>query len=221
MTAPEQTTRDRKRLLRARTGDGHARVTFVELFFDLVFVFAVTQLSHHLLHHLSPAGALQTALLLLAVWWVWVYTSWATNWLDPEATSVRLLLFVLMLLGLVMAAAIPKAFEARALPFALAYVAMHVGRCLYMLWALRGHSPGNYRNFQRITIWLAASGVLWIAGALVEGPARPMLWCLAVAIEIASPSLGFFVPGLGNGRLGHRRRSPGRALRPVRHHRAR
>ena len=60
------------------------RVTFVELFFDLVFVFAVTQLSHTLLEHLQPLGALQTALLMMAVWWVWIYTSWVTNWLDPE-----------------------------------------------------------------------------------------------------------------------------------------
>ena len=77
-------------LLRARHGHDHTRVTFVELFFDLVFVFAVTQLSHTLLEHLSPLGVLQTALLLMAVWWVWIYTSWVTNWLDPEKTPVRL-----------------------------------------------------------------------------------------------------------------------------------
>ncbi len=60
------------------------RVTYVELFFDLVFVFAVTQISHTLLGHFTPLGALQTTILFLAVWWVWVYTSWITNWLDPE-----------------------------------------------------------------------------------------------------------------------------------------
>ena len=70
-------------LLRQRGGEESSKVTFVELFFDLVFVFAVTQLSHSLLEHLTPLGALQTALLLMAVWWVWIYTSWVTNWLDP------------------------------------------------------------------------------------------------------------------------------------------
>ena len=89
-------------LLRGKPENGHHRVTFVELFFDLVFVFAVTQLSHALLEHLSLLGALQTALLLLAVWWVWIYTSWVTNWLDPETTPVRLMLFALMLAGLVL-----------------------------------------------------------------------------------------------------------------------
>jgi low temperature requirement protein LtrA len=71
--------------LRTRHGHDHHRVTFVELFFDLVFVFAVTQLSHGLLKHLTPLGALQTALMTLGVWWLWMYTAWATNWLDPES----------------------------------------------------------------------------------------------------------------------------------------
>src|SRR5258705_1281682 len=67
----------------------HNRVTYAELFFDLVFVFAVTQISHALLSRFTPIGALQTTLLFLGVWWVWVYTSWVTNWLDPERTPVR------------------------------------------------------------------------------------------------------------------------------------
>lgn len=185
------------RLLRER-GDGvHARVAFVELFFDLVFVFAITQLSHGLLHHLTPSDALQTLLLLLAVWWVWIYTSWVTNWLEPETTPVRLMLFAMMLAGLVLSASIPKAFEERGLLFAGAYVAMQVGRSLFMLWALRKASPSNYRNFQRITAWLALSGVLWIAGGLVEGNGRFAIWSLAMLLEFISPSLGFWTPGLG------------------------
>ena len=82
--------------LRTREHRGHARVTYVELFFDLVFVFAITQLSHLLLKDLTLLGALRTGLLFLAVWWVWIYTSWVTNWLDPERTPVRLLLFALI-----------------------------------------------------------------------------------------------------------------------------
>ena len=87
------------------------RVTYAELFFDLVFVFAVTQISHTLLGRFTLLGALQTTLLFLAVWWVWVYTSWVTNWLDPERTPVRILLFLLMLGGLVLSTSIPKAFR--------------------------------------------------------------------------------------------------------------
>ena len=70
-------------MLRSRDGNEHNKATFVELFFDLVFVFAVTQLSHTLLEHFTVDGIIETALLLMAVWWVWIYTTWVTNWLDP------------------------------------------------------------------------------------------------------------------------------------------
>ena len=89
-------------LLRERAGA--ARVTNVELFFDLVYVFAVTQLSHHLLHNPTLTGALQTAVLLAMVWLAWAYTAWVTNWLDPERLPVRLLLIALALVALVMSA---------------------------------------------------------------------------------------------------------------------
>jgi low temperature requirement protein LtrA len=187
----------RANLLRVRGGHETSRVTYVELFFDLVFVFAVTQLSHALLEHLSLGGLLQTTLLFLAVWWVWIYTSWATNWLDPDKVPVRLMLFVLMLAGLVLSTSIPKAFETRGLAFAGAYVVMQVGRCLFTMWALRAHSPGNYRNFQRITCWLVLSAIFWIAGALAEGDRRVALWLVALAIEYVSPVARFWTPGLG------------------------
>jgi low temperature requirement protein LtrA len=184
-------------LLRGRPGNGHHRVTFVELFFDLVFVFAVTQLSHSLLQHLSLAGTLQTALLLMAVWWVWIYTSWVTNWLDPETTPVRLMLFALMLAGLVLSSSLPRAFDAGGWAFAGAYVAMQIGRSLFMLWALAAHNAGNFRNFQRITVWFSLSAVVWIAGAWASDACRLALWTLALIIEYVSPAVGFWTPGLG------------------------
>jgi low temperature requirement protein LtrA len=183
-------------LLRHRTGHDSDKVSFVELFFDLVFVFAVTQLSHSLIEHFSLAGAVQILLLMLAVWWVWIYTTWATNWLNPETLPVRCALMVLMLLGLILSASIPKAFESHGLAFAGAYVCMQVGRTLFFLWAVRGH-PGMVRNFQRILVWLVASAVFWMAGALAHDSARLGLWALALAVEYASPWSGFRVPGLG------------------------
>jgi low temperature requirement protein LtrA len=74
------------RLLRSRDGSG-SRVTFIELFFDLVYVFAVTQLSTHLSHHLTLGGAFETLLLLVAVWWAWIDTAWVTNWFDPDPSG--------------------------------------------------------------------------------------------------------------------------------------
>jgi low temperature requirement protein LtrA len=184
-------------LLRTRHGHEHHRVTFVELFFDLVFVFAVTQLSHGLLKHLTPLGALQSALLLLGVWWLWVFTCWVTNWLDPNRPAVRLLLFALMLAGLVLSSSIPKAFEDRALTFACAYVFIQVGRSVFMLWALKNRDSGNYRNFQRIGLWLGLAAPFWIAGAFVDPMARLALWAIALAVEYAGPIVYFWVPGLG------------------------
>jgi low temperature requirement protein LtrA len=177
-------------LLRLRRGHEHNRVTYVELFFDLVFVFAVTQLSHALIEHLSWQGLVETTLLLMAVWWVWIYTSWVTNWLDPERTPVRLMLFVLMLAGLVLSTSIPKAFEAKGLAFAGAYVFMQVGRSLFMLWALSGQNEANYRNFLRITAWLVLSGMFWLAGAFAEAGLRLALWIMRLASNTSARSCG-------------------------------
>lgn len=185
-------------LLRKRDGH-HARVGFVELFFDLVFVFAITQISHTLLTHLTWEGALQATMMLAAVWWAWIYTSWVTNWLDPERVPVQLALFVLMAAGLVMSAALPHAFEQNGLAFAAAFVFIQVGRTLFMLWAARSDAM-LVRNFQRILVWLSASAALWIAGGLAAPEQRLWFWLAALAIEYASPALYFWVPGLGRAR---------------------
>jgi low temperature requirement protein LtrA len=186
---------EKMNLMRSR--DSHARVTFVELFFDLVFVFAVTQLSHRLLEHMTLAGALQTLLLLMAVWWVWMYTCWFTNWIDPDKPAVRMLLFALMLAGLLMSAAIPNAFGHEGLLFAIAYAFIQVGRSAFMVFATRSHDAVNHRNFQRITTWLAISAVFWIAGGLASGAERVTAWLFALTLEIAGPFVGYFVPGIG------------------------
>ena len=184
-------------LLRARRSHEDGRVTFVELFFDLVFVFAVTQLSHGLLHDLTPAGLLHTAILLLAVWWAWIDTSWVTNWLDPQRAPVRLMLFVLMLAGLVLSASIPEAFHERGIVFAAAYAFIQAGRSFFMLWALKNHSAGNFRNFQRIAAWHVLIAALWIAGGVAHDEARLAFWIVALVVENIGPIVGFFVPGLG------------------------
>ena len=175
----------------------HSRVTYAELFFDLVFVFAVTQISHTLLAHFTPLGALQVTLLFLAVWWVWVYTSWITNWLNPEKTPVRLLLFALTLGGLVLSTSIPAAFDGRGLWFAAAYAAMQVGKTVF-LWLSTLPSQSLARmNAIRITAWLSVSAIFWIAGGLAEGPSRLVLWAIALVIEYISPAARFWIPRYG------------------------
>jgi low temperature requirement protein LtrA len=170
-------------------------VTALELFYDLVFVFAVTQVSHLLLAHLSWQGAGQAALALLVVWWSWNYTTWVTNELDPDAIAVRLLLIGLMLASLVMAVAIPKAFGDRGLLFALAYVVIQVGRHTFLTFA--SARPGTIERTRagEILTWFAVAAVFWLAGGLADGAARTVLWLVALAIDYAGPVFVYRVPG--------------------------
>src|SRR5690349_22753261 len=149
-------------VLRPHTGS-RQRVTFTELFFDLVYVFAITQLSHLLLGGLSWHRAAQTLLLLLAVWWAWVYTAWHTNWFDPDRPSVRLVLVGVMLASLLMSAALPDAFGGQGPMFATAYVVIQVGRTLHSVVGAPAGTPLR-RNLLRVLAWAVLSGVFWIAG---------------------------------------------------------
>ena len=195
---------DHRGPLRTRNG-GEQRVTPLELFFDLVYVFAVTQLSHRLLEHLSLRGVLETLMLFVAVWGVWVYTAWFTNWLHPDRLPVRLVLVAVMLASLLMSVAIPEAFGKRGLMFALAYVAIQVGRTAFTFIALRkslGTSHPLSRTFQRILTWFVGSGVVWIIGGLLGGEARYAVWLLALAVDYSGPVVGYYIPALGRSRTG-------------------
>jgi len=184
--------------LRERKDGEEARVDFSELFFDLVFVFAITQISHYLLHHLSVDGLINTVILLFAVWLVWVYTIWATNWFDPRRWPVRMMLFALMLGGLFLSTSAPEAFGERAEVFAFAYVAVQVGRSIFMVWATRHHDRANYLGFLRFCCWFAFSGIFWIAGCTMEELNwQRGFWVAALAIELVAPWFGYWSPGLG------------------------
>jgi low temperature requirement protein LtrA len=111
-----------------RSAKGERRATYFELFFDLVYVFAITQLSHHLLAELTWRGAAETGFLLVAVYWAWNYTTWMANWFDPEVTAVRLVLAFVMLASLLMAVAIPEGFGDHTLLFAASYCSLQIGR---------------------------------------------------------------------------------------------
>jgi len=187
------TARDRQRNLLREPGS--ARVTNIELFFDLVYVFAVTQLSEYLLRNLTPAGALRTGLLLTMVWLLWAYTTWVTNWLDPDRIAVRLMLLGLMLISLVMSAALPDAFGPGGLLVGGAYAAMQIGRSAFAVAGLQGQQL--QRNFQRILAWCVLSGALAVCGGLATGAARELLWLGAVGVDLLGGVAGFYTPGLG------------------------
>jgi low temperature requirement protein LtrA len=171
-------------------------VGFAELFYDLVFVFAITQVSHGFLKQIDLAGAGQTLFLFMAVWWVWIYTTWVLNRLDPERIEVRVLLFALMGAGLFLSMSLPEAFGERGMVFAVSYCTMQIGRSLFMLWSSKENATLR-RTFLRIMIWFMVSGVFWIAGAMAQDQTRVLLWVIALGIEYAGPAAGFWVPGSG------------------------
>jgi low temperature requirement protein LtrA len=178
-----------------RHGGGDQHASTLELFYDLVFVFAITQVSHLLLQRLTWEGAGQSALVLLVVWWSWNYTTWATNELDPESIVVRLLLIALMLATLLMAIAIPRAFGDKALLFVACYVAIQVGRHSFLTFAAADRGTIERQRAGRILTWFVAAGVLWIAGALAGGSTRTALWLAALAIDYGAPLVTFWLPG--------------------------
>ena len=170
------------------------RATSLELFYDLVFVFAITQVSHLLLDDLTWDGVGHASLVLLVVWWAWNYTTWVTNELDPDSIVVRLLLIGLMLASLVMAIAIPQAFGRRGLLFAASYVAIQVGRHCFLTFVSADGGTIERERAGRILTWFVAAGALWIAGGLADGSARSVLWVVALAIDYAAPLVLFWVP---------------------------
>ena len=171
-------------------------VTTVELFFDLVYVFAVTQLSHLILDDPTVAGLARAAFLLGVVWWAWISTTWMVNWCDPGSPPVRAVLTGVMLASLLMAAALPGAFGDDGALFAAAYVALQVGRNLAALGLVR--DDARLRGvFSGLVAWSAVSGALWLAGCALPGDRRLLLWIPALVVELGAPVAGYWRPGRG------------------------
>lgn len=189
-----------------RKPDQAARPTFLDLFFDLVFVFAFTRVSQRLLAGLTAhrqtflTEAGETLLLVLALLIVWFATAWITDLYDPQQPQVQLVVAGTMLGSLVMAVALPQAFGVRGLAFASAYVAIHIGRGVVLVPALRGHAA--QRRAAGVLLWFVASAVPWIIGAVLrEGP-RVALWALAIVIEYTGAMLLYPAPWTGPTRSG-------------------
>src|ERR671914_636157 len=184
------------RHLRARDDGEAQRTTTVELFFDLVYVFAITQLSHLILGDLSVGGVARAIFLLLVVWWAWICTTWMVNWFDPASPAVRAVLTGVMLASLLMAAALPEALGEHGVLFAASYVALQVGRNAAAASLLaREHRLRDV--FERLVVWSALTGVLWLAGAALDGDQRLLLWIPALGLDLAAPVAGYWLPGRG------------------------
>jgi low temperature requirement protein LtrA len=176
-----------------RTG-AHRTVTPLELFFDLVYVFAVGQLSHHLLEHVDLRTGIETALLALAVAYAWYMITWGFNWLAPDRPAVQLMLVGLMFASLLMSTGIAGAFGDRAWQFVLGYVLIQLARTVFLIVALDGDL---HRHFVNALVWEVASAALLVAGAFAEGDARLVLFAAAVAVAYVGIALLHALPGRG------------------------
>ena len=170
-------------------------VTPLELFFDLVYVFAIGQLAHHLLEHVDLRTGAETVVLALAVVYAWYMTAWGANWLEPDRMPVRLLLVGLMFASLLMSVAIGDAFGERAWLFVGGYLLIQIGRSAFLIVALRGRPLGEH--FVNDLVWETLIGVLWVAGAFADGDARLLLWALAVTAAYVGVSTLHWLPGRG------------------------
>jgi low temperature requirement protein LtrA len=176
--------------------DQDLRASFTELFFDLVFVLVITRLSAILVEDLSLLGAAKTLFLLLVAWWAWLYTTWTTNWFDPDAGAMRTVLFIGMLASMLGAIALPEAFGDRALLFVAGYVAIQTFRNAFAVLA-SDEDDRLHRPLVRVLIWNAWVGLLWLAGALATDDTRIAIWIVALLADYGGPLAGHWTPTLG------------------------
>ncbi|MHA7224162.1 low temperature requirement protein A [Arthrobacter sp. RHLT1-20] len=185
-----QMIRARSLMRSATSGD---RVTHLELFFDLVFVFALLQLSHHLVANPSWVGAGETLVLLLGVYKVWVYTTWAATLLDTARLEVQWMLLIVMLVALFMNASIGAAFGAFGWLFAASYLLVQLGRGAWMLTV--GLDRTTHNHFVRTLIWGCMSAPFWVSGVFFDHEIRLMFWGFAAAIDLVGHMLAHPLPG--------------------------
>jgi low temperature requirement protein LtrA len=163
-----------------------ARVSTLELFFDLVFVFTITQLTNVLVHEPSRNGLVQVVLMLGVIWWMYGGYAWLTNEVAPDRVGRRLLLLGGMAGFLIVALAIPTAFSGSGATFGLAYllvVAVHAGTFT------RTTSQDVVRGVVRLARYNAATALLILAGGIVGGTPQYVLWAIAFLLEWATPRL--------------------------------
>jgi low temperature requirement protein LtrA len=168
-------------------------VTPVELFFDLVFVFAVSQLSHYLLDHLSWRGAAETLVMLLAIFGAWFTTSWSATIVRADQSRTRWLILTVMLLGLFMNASVTVAFATSGWAFVIPLLLIQLGRAV---WTFVNSTDTVFRDhYFRVLLWLIATTPLWIAGAAVRPEARVVWWALAAGLDTIGRWLAHPIPG--------------------------
>lgn len=162
------------------------RVSPLELFFDLVFVLAITQCTALMVEHPSWEGLAQGLLVLGVLWWTWVGYSWLTSVVDPEDDKVRLTIFVAMAALLVLALCVPKAFGSLGLTFAVAYGVVRSAHIALFILASRD-DPALRRSVNGLAVSTALGVTLLACASLFDGVAQGAIWALALGLDVAAP----------------------------------
>lgn len=168
-------------------------VTPLELFFDLVFVFAVSQLSLYLLNHLSWRGGAETLVMLLAIFGVWFTISWSATIIPADQSKTSRLILVVMVLGLFMNASVTTAFTISGWAFVIPLLLIQLGRAFWML--INSENTRGREHYLRTLFWVIATTPLWIIGAAVNVEARLIWWALAAGIDLIGRLLAHPIPG--------------------------
>jgi low temperature requirement protein LtrA len=169
----------------------------LELFFDLVFTFAMSQVTQLMLHDLSPTGFGRAALALLAVWWAWVGYTWLINTFDTANVWHEAVVIAAMAAMLVAAAALPTAFTSGALLFAIALLVVRLIHAAKFVAYSSDEDADMRRSIRRIAPAFVAAPACIVAAAFVESPGRELLWVAAAVIDYGAPA----VLGLGGFRV--------------------
>jgi low temperature requirement protein LtrA len=165
-----------------RPPESEQRVTPLELFFDLVFVFAITQVTGYLADHPDWIGLLQGLLILMALWWAWASYAWLTNWLNPEEGAVRIAMFGSMAAMLIVSLAVPNAFGVDGVVFGVAYFIVRV--LDLVLYAISGRGDRElFMAILRITPGAVVGPALLIVAGFTEGTTQIAIWVIALGID--------------------------------------
>ena len=165
------------------------KTSYLELFFDLVFVFAFTQVALLILEDTSAAGFARSALVLALIWWAWSAYTWMTNAIDIESLVSRFIVLAAMAAAFFMALAVPDAYQDEGVWFALAYFIVRVLHIALFGWGVR-EDPGQRRALLLLAPWFLGAALVVLAGGFVDGDARAYVWLAALVLDV----VGTLVP---------------------------
>ncbi|WP_285788725.1 low temperature requirement protein A [Micromonospora sp. NBRC 101691] len=177
------------------------QANFLELFVDLVLVFALSGVVNRVVRDITADEALvrirslgYLLVLALPLIWLWITTAHITSWFDPRRRRIQWMVLASAFGLLVMSSSLPAAFTGRAWAFVLPYVLLRVVRPLVLIPALRGHALRDL--YVRSVVWSGMSGTIWLAGVFVSGGARAAAWGLAITVDLVAAQLRWPLPGM-------------------------